>query len=164
MKARSENITEYRAASAGDAGEEARIIAAAERILEKQVKRSDPMLDPFVVRKYLRLHFFGKQSEVFSALLLDNRHRLIELVDLFHGTIDGCSVHAREVVKETLRHNAAAVIFAHNHPSGVAEPSDADRRLTQQLKEALALIDVRVLDHFVVGESNVVSFAERGFL
>jgi DNA repair protein RadC len=94
---------------------------------------------------------------------MDNRHRMIAFEELFNGTIDGASVHPREVVKRCLHHNAAAVIFAHNHPSGVPEPSQSDERITQKLKEALHLIDVRVLDHFVVGDA-VVSFAERGLL
>lgn len=94
----------------------------------------------------------------------DNRHRVIAFEELFHGTLDGASVHPREVLRKALAHNAAALIFAHNHPSGVAEPSDADRRLTRRLKDALALVDIRVLDHFVVGDGNAESFAERGFL
>ena len=97
-------------------------------------------------------------------MLFRSRHRVIAFEELFRGTIDGASVHPREVVRQALKHNGAAVIFAHNHPSGVAEPSDADRRLTQRLKDALALVDIRVLDHFVVGDGDVVSFAERGWL
>ena len=102
--------------------------------------------------------------EVFASLFLDNRHQVIEYEELFTGTIDGASVHPREVVKRALYHNAAAVIFAHNHPSGVAEPSKADRSITSRLTAALALIDVRVLDHFVIGDGEVVSFAERGWV
>jgi DNA repair protein RadC len=102
--------------------------------------------------------------EVFACLHLDNRHRVIAFEELFRGTIDGASVPPREVVRQALKHNAAALIFAHNHPSGVAEPSDADRRLTTRLKDALALVDIRVLDHFVVGDGEVSSFAERGWL
>ena len=101
---------------------------------------------------------------VFACLYLDNRHRVIAFEELFHGTIDGTSVHPREVVRAALKHNAAALIFAHNHPSGVAEPSDADRRLTRRLQDALGLVDIRTLDHFVVGDGEVVSFAERGWL
>ena len=100
---------------------------------------------------------------MFSCVFLDNRHRVIEYEELFHGTIDGASVYPREVVRQAIHHNAAAVILAHNHPSGVAEPSQADERITQRLKEALALVDVRVLDHFVIGD-QVVSFVERGLL
>jgi DNA repair protein RadC len=101
---------------------------------------------------------------VFACLFLDNRHRVIEYRELFNGTIDGASVHPREVVRQALTANAAAVIFAHNHPSGVAEPSRADELLTRRLKEALALVDIRVLDHLVVGDGDAVSFAERGLL
>jgi DNA repair protein RadC len=101
---------------------------------------------------------------VFAVLFLDTHHRAISYEELFHGTIDGASVHPREVVNAALRHNAAAVILSHNHPSGVAEPSEADRRITQRLKDALALVDVRVLDHFVVATEGSVSFAERGLL
>ena len=95
---------------------------------------------------------------------MDNRHRLIKYEELFFGTIDGASVHPREVVKHALKHNAAAVIFAHNHPSGVAEPSQADQRITDRLKSALLLVDVRVLDHMIVGDREVLSFAEKGLL
>jgi DNA repair protein RadC len=111
----------------------------------------------------LALHLGPLEHEVFACLFLDNRHRVIEYQELFRGTIDGASVHPREVVREAMRTNAAAVIFAHNHPSGVAEPSQSDLRITQRLKDALALVDVRVLDHFIVG-SGIVSFAERGLL
>ena len=97
-------------------------------------------------------------------MFLDNRHRLIAYEELFHGTIDGASVHPREVVKSALRYNAAAVILAHNHPSGVAEPSQADQRITKRLQDALTLVDIRVLDHFVVGDGEPVSFAERGLI
>jgi DNA repair protein RadC len=98
------------------------------------------------------------------VLLLDNRHRVIAYKELFRGTIDGASVHPREVVREAMHWNAAAVIFAHNHPSGVAEPSQADIRITQRLKDALALVEVRVLDHIVIGEGEGASLAERGLL
>ena len=116
-----------------------------------------------------RRHAFGIPSasfehEVFAALFLDSQHRLIEYVELFRGTIDQASVYPREVVKEALRLNAAAVVFSHNHPSGSPEPSQADRVLTQRLKEALALVDVRTLDHIVVGGAVTTSFAECGLL
>ena len=102
--------------------------------------------------------------EVFCALFLDNRHRLIACDELFRGTIDGASVHPREVVRQALARNAAAVILAHNHPSGVAEPSQADELITLRLKDALGLVDIRVLDHLIVGDSRCVSLAERGVL
>ena len=136
----------------------------ARRHLGESLERGKPLTDPAATRKYLTARFRDIPYEVFAVLSLDNRHRVIAFEELFRGTIDGASVHPREVVRQALRHNAAALIFAHNHPSGVAEPSDADRRLTQRLKDALALVDVRVLDHFVVGDGEVVSFAERGWL
>ena len=106
----------------------------------------------------------GYQREVFACLFLDNRHRVIAFEELFFGSIDSAAVHPREVVKAALRHNAAALIFAHNHPSGVAEPSRADELLTRRLKEALALVDIRVLDHLVVGDGEPLSLAERGLI
>jgi len=112
----------------------------------------------------VRLHLAKREREVFAVMFLDNRHRLLAYEELFFGTIDGASVHPREVVKAALAHNAAAVILSHNHPSGVAEPSQADQRITQRLKDALGLVDVRVLDHLIVGEGEPVSFAERGLL
>lgn len=136
----------------------------ARRHLGESLRRGAPLTDPVATRRYLIAQLRDRAHEVFCCLYLDNRHRVIAFEELFHGTLDGTSVHPREVLRKVLGHNAAAVIFVHNHPSGVAEPSDADRRLTQRLKEALALVDVRVLDHFVVGDSVATSFAERGLL
>lgn len=127
------------------------------------VNRGDCLVDPDAVRYYLTSKLRDCKAEVFACVFMDNRHRVIQYEELFFGTIDGASVHPREVVRRALHHNAAAVIFAHNHPSGIAEPSQADEHITQKLKDALHLIDVRVLDHFVVGD-QVVSFAERGLL
>ncbi|MBI3170968.1 MAG: DNA repair protein RadC [Hydrocarboniphaga effusa] len=135
----------------------------ARRHLLEGMKQRDALKDPRSVKAYLQSRLRESGHEVFAALLLDNQHRVIEYVELAQGTLDGASVYPREVVKAALRHGAAAVIFAHNHPSGVAEPSAADRVLTDRLKAALALVDIRVLDHFVVGE-EVVSFAERGWI
>ena len=135
-----------------------------ERYLQAELIRGDAISDPSATRRYLKSKLKGFGHEVFSCMYLDNQHRLIEYEALFVGTIDGASVHPREVVKKVLQHNAAAVIFAHNHPSGVAEPSQADKRITERLKAALALIDVRVLDHFIVGDAEVLSFAEHGLL
>ena len=115
-------------------------------------------------RRYLTARLRHQPHEVFAVLFLDTRHRVIAYEELFHGTIDGTSVHPRQVVRRALHHNAAALILAHNHPSGVAEPSRADESITLRLKEALALIDVRVIDHFVIGDGQSVSFAERGLL
>ncbi len=119
---------------------------------------------PAASRTFLREILGGRDYEVFVVVLLDNRHRVIKVEEAFRGTIDGCSVHPREVLKVALAFGAAAVIFAHNHPSGVAEPSQADELITRRLVEALALVDVRVLDHFIIGLNGTCSFAERGLL
>ena len=116
------------------------------------------------MRDCLRIHFAGREYESFVALFLDSQHRLIAVDELFRGTLTQTSVYPREVLKAALKENAAAVIFAHNHPSGIPEPSKADERLTTALKSALALVDVRVLDHFIVAGAGVLSFAERGLL
>ena len=135
----------------------------ARRHLAEALARRDAIKDPAAVRRLLQARLRDREHETFAALFLDNQHRVIAFDELSQGTIDGASVYPREVIKAALRHGAAAVIFAHNHPSGVAEPSAADRTLTERLKAALAQVDIRVLDHFVVGE-QVVSFAERGWL
>lgn len=133
--------------------------------LQALVSREDLQLDdPANVRDYLCNWLGNRKAEVFACLFLDNRHRILAAEELFFGTIDGASVYPREVVRECLKHNAASVIFVHNHPSGVAEPSQADIRITTRLKDALHLIDVRVLDHFVVGTDALVSMAVRGML
>ena len=120
--------------------------------------------NPRATREFLRMRLRDLRHEVFCCVYLDNRNRVIGFQELFRGTIDGASVHPREVVKEALARNAAAVILAHNHPSGIAEPSQADELITRRLKEALALVDIRVLDHLVVGDETCESFAERGLL
>ncbi|MDE2092017.1 MAG: DNA repair protein RadC [Gammaproteobacteria bacterium] len=140
------------------------VLEMARRHLGEPLIRGDALTDPHATRRYLITRLRDLPREIFTCVYLDNRHRVIACEDLFHGTLDGASVHPREVLRRALAHNAAALIFAHNHPSGVAEPSDADRRLTQRLKEALALVDIRVLDHFVIGDGDAVSFAERGLL
>lgn len=134
------------------------------RWLGEELKRESVLSSPSAVRDCLRIHFAGREYESFVALFLDTQHRLIAVDELFRGTLSQTSVYPREVVKAALHHNAAAVIFAHNHPSGVAEPSRADEMLTTALKNALALVDVRVLDHFIVAAGGVLSFAERGLL
>lgn len=136
----------------------------ARRHLGETLRRGNPLTDPDATRRYLIARLRDLPHEVFACLYLDNRHRVIAFEELFRGTLDGASVHPREVVKQALAHNAAALIFAHNHPSGVAEPSGADRLLTRRLREALDLVEIRVLDHFVVGDGYGVSFAERGWL
>lgn len=115
-------------------------------------------------RDWLRLRMAGLEREIFMVLFLDNQHCLLECETLFSGSINSTEVHPREIVKAALRHNAAAVVLAHNHPSGYAEPSEADRQVTQRTVNALAMVEVRVLDHLVVGSKDVVSFAERGWL
>ncbi len=140
------------------------VLEIGRRYLEARLEREDPLTSPQHTRSYLMTRLRHYPHEVFAALFLDNRHRVITYEELFRGTIDGASVHPREVVKQALTHNAAALILAHNHPSGIAEPSNADRSLTQRLKKALALVDIRVLDHFVIGDGDAYSFAEHGLI
>ena len=139
------------------------IISRALGILDSRIKRGDVLSSPPDVRNYMRLQLAGEESEVFCCLFLDSKHRAIDFNQMFKGTIDGCDVYIREVVKLALKKNAAAIIFAHNHPSGDSEPSHADVQVTKRLKQALELVDVRTLDHIVVGD-EVVSFAERGLI
>jgi DNA repair protein RadC len=134
------------------------------RGLKEELQRGDALNSPRVVRDYLQLLLGSRQQEIFLVLFLDTQHRVIASEELFQGTLSQTSVYPREVVKRALAHNAAAVILAHNHPSGVAEPSQSDQLLTESLKQALSLVDVRVLDHFVVGMGTTLSFAERGLL
>ena len=134
------------------------------RALAEDLGAHEVFASPDAVRNYLVHRIGGLEHEVFYALFLDAQNRLIEAVEMFRGTLTQTSVYPREVIKRALVENAAAVIFAHNHPSGVTEPSRADEVLTRQLKDALALVDVRVLDHFIVGGRGVLSFAERGLL
>ena len=140
------------------------VIAAALRILSRRLARTNPMTSPRVTREYLAVRFADLEHEVFACLFLDTRHHVIACEELFRGTVDGASVYAREVVKRTLAHNAAAVILAHNHPSRIAEPSEADRSITLKLAKALGLVEVRLLDHLVVSRGGHVSLAERGWL
>ena len=140
------------------------VLEMTRRHLQEQLQREDSLENPDTTRRFLASRLRHLPHEVFACLFLDNRHRVIVFEELFRGTIDGASVHPREVVRRALQHNAAAVILSHNHPSGVAEPSRSDIQLTRRLTEALALIDVRVLDHIVVGDNNGVSFAERGLI
>ena len=140
------------------------IIAVARERISHRVRRGTDLSSPRATRDYLTLKLGTREFETFCCLFLDNRHRLIEFVELFRGTIDGASVHPREVVKEALARNAAAVIFVHPHPSGVAEPSHADELITRRLKDALQLVDIRVLDHILVAGGDAVSMAERGLL
>lgn len=140
------------------------VLEMARRALAEEMRRGDALSSPAAVRDYLRLRLEGLAHEVFMAVYLDAQHRVLAAEELFRGTLTQTSVYPREVVKRALAHNAGGIILAHNHPSGVAEPSQADRWLTDQLKHALALVDVKVLDHFIVGGGRAVSFAEQGWL
>ena len=140
------------------------IIQAAREILDHRLSRGAALDSPKAARDFLAVRLGALEHEVFVLILLDNRHRWIGYVELFRGTVDGASVHPREVVKEALRHNAAAVLLGHCHPSGVCEPSQADELITRRLTEALALVDIRILDHLIVAGGQVMSMAERGLL
>jgi len=139
------------------------ILEMGRRHLYEDLERGEGLSRPEDAKAFLCARLRDREHEVFACLFVDNRHRVIAFEELFQGTLDGASVHPREVVKRVLHHNAAAVILSHNHPSGVAEPSQADRQITTRLREALGLIDVRVLDHIIVGDAPV-SLAERGLL
>lgn len=144
---------------------EADTIAAALKILDRRMTRTGlVMSDPEAAGAYFKLQLRQRPMEVFAVLFLDTRHRVISYEELFFGTIDGSEVHPREVARAALRHNAAAVIFGHNHPSGNPEASAADRAVTARLKQALALLEVRVLDHFIVGDGEPTSMARRGWI
>jgi DNA repair protein RadC len=136
----------------------------ARRSVGEQLVARDVLSSPLAVRSYLHLAMRSLPHEVFMVLFLDAQHRVVASEEIFRGTLDQTSVHPREIVKAALRHNAASVILAHNHPSGAAEPSEADRRLTRVLQQALGLVDVRVLDHLIVAGRDTVSFVERGLL
>jgi DNA repair protein RadC len=140
------------------------VLEMARRALAETLRAGDALSSPAAVRDFLRLTLANREHEVFLAVLVDAQNRVLECEELFRGTLTQTSVYPREVVKCALARNAAAVIFAHNHPSGVAEPSHADQVLTQSLKQALALVDIKVLDHFIVAGSSALSFAERGLL
>jgi DNA repair protein RadC len=140
------------------------VLEMARRHLHEKLMEGDVLTSPSLTRQYLRTQLRDEAREAFAVLFLDNQHRVLAFEPLFYGTIDGAAVYPREVVKRCLRHNAAAVIVAHNHPSGVAEPSQADHRITERLRDALALVDIRLIDHVIVGANECVSFSERGWL
>lgn len=140
------------------------VLEMARRHLAEQLNRSEALTSPELTRRYLQAQLRDRDYEVFALLMLDNQHRVLKYSELFRGTIDGAAVYPREVVKLVLAHSAAAVILVHNHPSGIAEPSQADRAITERLQQALALVDVRVLDHLIVGDGYCESFAERGWI
>lgn len=140
------------------------VMELARRHLGEQLSREHIFSSPDLVGQFLLSQLRDCHQEIFAALFLDAQHRLIAWEKLFFGTIDSASIHPREVVKQALHHNAAAIIFSHNHPSGVAEPSESDQLMTQRLKDALMLVDIRVLDHVIVGSGYTVSMAERGVI
>lgn len=140
------------------------VLEMARRALHEEMQSGSALSSPGAVRDYLQLLLRGRQQEAFMAIFLDAQHRVLASEELFSGTLTQTSVYPREVVKRALHFNAAAVIFAHNHPSGVAEPSQSDRALTDALKQSLALVDVRVLDHFIIAGHGCLSFAERGMV
>ncbi len=140
------------------------VLEMSRRALAEEMQQGNVLNSPVVVRNYLQLLLRSREQEVFMAIFLNAQHAVLAAEELFHGTLMQTSVYPREVVKRALAHNCAAVIFAHNHPSGVAAPSQADKTLTEALKQALQLVDVRVLDHFIVAGSHCLSFAEQGLL
>lgn len=140
------------------------VLEMSRRYLNETLAQQDVISSPAETREYLKHQLRDRSCEIFAALFLDNRHQVIKFEELFQGTIDGASVYPREVVKKALKHNAAALIVAHNHPSGVAEPSSADEHITLRLKDALALVDIRLLDHLIIGNGEIVSLAERGVI
>ncbi|NOQ34346.1 MAG: DNA repair protein RadC [Methylococcaceae bacterium] len=140
------------------------VLEMAQRHFVEVINRGDALTSPEATRAYLSAQLRGYSYEVFACLFLDNQHRVIQLEELFRGTIDSASVYPREVVKKALYHNAAAIIFAHNHPSGINEPSQADKHITNKLIQSLSLFDIRVLDHFIIGDDRPYSFAEHGLI
>jgi len=140
------------------------VLEMAKRHYVEVLQRGSVLTSPEATRAYLSSQLRSYSYEVFACLFLDNQHRVIEFEEMFRGTIDSASVYPREVAKKVLSYNAAAVIFAHNHPSGINEPSQADKQITDKLKQSLALFDVRVLDHFIIGDGKPYSFAEHGLL
>lgn len=141
------------------------IIQQALTVLESRIFKAGPALEsPNAVRNYLRMKLVEEPNEIFAALFLDSRHQVIKYEALFQGTIDGTAVYPRVVVQRALALNAGAIVMAHQHPSGITEPSSADHRITERLKDALALVDIRLLDHFIIGQGEPYSFAERGLL
>lgn len=164
MQANETALTNCRGIGPAKSAQLSAVLEMAHRFLQARMEKGESLSDPEITRQFLQIQLGGYTREVFACLFLDNQHRLIKYEELFFGTIDGASVHPREVVKKALEFNAAAVIFAHNHPSGMSEPSQADKSMTARLCSALGLVEIRVLDHLVVGDSEITSFAERGLL
>jgi len=159
----SESASVYQLKAKGITPAEQATIDKALAILDSQIRHGEAMSTPVITSNYLRLQLAQEKAEVFAVMFLDNRHRVISFDKMFYGTIDGASVYPREVVRRAMEHNAAAVILSHNHPSGITEPSEADKLITNRLKDALSLVEVRVLDHIIVGD-DTISFAERGMI
>mgnify|MGYP003591766880 FL=1 len=159
MKIKTETPAPYATTADDDA-----IIAQACAIIDKRFSTGEAITDPAAAGAYFKVKIGGSPREVFAVLFLDTRHRMLAFEELFFGTIDGAEVHPREVVRRALELNAAAIIIGHNHPSGLPDPSAADRAVTQRLKQSLALVDVRLLDHFVCGSGAPVSMASRGMV
>lgn len=165
MYMKNEDAPPYGASNLMDTISEGEVLAKALQIIESRLRKpGEAMSSPQVVKDYLTIKLAELEHEVFAALFLDGQHRVIRYTEMFRGTLTQTSVYPREVAKEALRINAGAVIFAHNHPSGMAEPSREDEALTKTLKDALALVEVKVLDHIIVGGTTTVSFAERGLV
>jgi DNA repair protein RadC len=164
LAAAPERILQFHGMGPAKAAHLLAVLAIAKRALEQELRLRDAMSSPAAVREYLRLHLGRRDREYFCALYLDAQNRVIAFEELFSGTLTQTSVFPRDVARKGLELNAAGVIFAHNHPSGLAEPSRADELLTQALKRALELVDIKVLDHFVIGGDSAMSFAERGLL
>jgi len=140
------------------------VVEMSRRHLGESMAKSDVLTDPEATKQFLHAKLRDYSHEVFAALYLDSQHQVLHFEELFKGSIASATVYPREVVKNALKHNAATIIFAHNHPSGIAEPSQADQQITQKLKSALALVDIQVLDHIIIGDGDCTSFAERGLL
>jgi len=140
------------------------VVEMSRRHLNETMRKGDILSDPDATKQFLRAKLRDYNHEVFAALYLDSQHQVIHFEELFQGSIASATVYPREVVKSALKYNAATIIFAHNHPSGIAEPSQADQQITQKLKSALALVDIQVLDHIIVGDNQCTSFAERGLM
>lgn len=164
LQARQDTLLRQRGLGPAKSAKLLAVLELSRRYLHEMLVRGNPIESPEVTEQYLKSVLRDHPHEVFACLFLDTRHRVIAFEELFHGTIDGATVYPRVVAEKALRHGAAALIAAHNHPSGVSEPSLADQAITRRLKDALALLDIRLLDHFVIGDGRPVSMAARGML
>jgi DNA repair protein RadC len=164
LQARQDSLLRQRGLGPAKTAKLLAVLELSRRYLQEMLVRGNPIESPEVTEQYLKSVLRDHPHEVFACLFLDTRHRVIAFEELFHGTIDGATVYPRVVAEKALRHGAAALIAAHNHPSGVSEPSLADQAITRRLKDALALLDIRLLDHFVIGDGRPVSMAARGML